>query len=412
MTVERPASIVDLLQNPWVRIALEAIGVVLALWLIRELSGVLTPLLIGLALAYMLDPLVNLLTARKYGRRWAVTLVFGTGALVLLATLVIGVPKTWQEGSYLYRVALIGDDWQDLNKNKVWEPGEALIKDYNGNGRGDPSHYVAVNEYLVRKGWLQADPDQPDTNWARSIEAWFNKEIGKYANAFASDDRTILSRIGDIIGKLTWWVLTLLLIPIYGYFFSLNLPRVSAVIKSHIPIQHRERTLRIMHQIHQVVGAFFRGRVVICLVLGALSITGFSIARVQSFLLLGALMGFATAIPLATGLVMIPVLMLLYLGGADPWQYWVALSVFLTVQALEPLLISVIMGKGVEMHPVLVLVAILAFGSLLGAVGVLLAVPLAATARILIFEFVYPHLRQMAGLDTVPVQNEPPLIQD
>jgi len=120
---------------------------------------------------------------------------------------------------------------------------------------------------------------------------------------------------------------------------------------------------------------------------------------VPSFLVLGLLMGLATAIPLAPGVFMVPVCVLLYLANPEPWQYWTAGITYLLIQGLEPVLIAAIMGKGVEMHPVLIVVAIFAFGTLLGGVGVVLAVPLAATARILGREFVYPQVRRLAGLD-------------
>jgi predicted PurR-regulated permease PerM len=189
------------------------------------------------------------------------------------------------------------------------------------------------------------------------------------------------------------------LIPVYGYFFSLHLYRVSEVVASHIPMRERQRTLRILSEINAVVGAFFRGRLLICGILGVLATIGFGIAQVPSFLFLGLLMGLATAIPLASGLVLIPVCMLLYLTGPETYQFWIVGITYVVVQGLEPLLIAGIMGKGVEMHPVVILVAIFAFGALLGAMGVLLAVPLAATARILVREFVYPHVRRLAGLD-------------
>ncbi len=91
---------------------------------------------------------------------------------------------------------------------------------------------------------------------------------------------------------------------------------------------------------------------------------------------------------------------LLYLSSAESWQYYVAALTWVTVQGLEHVLLLVIMGKGVEIHPVLIIVSILSFGSLFGAPGVLLAVPLAATARILVREFIYPVVRRMAGLPT------------
>jgi predicted PurR-regulated permease PerM len=402
-----PGNIIEVLRNPWVHLALELLLVAALVWLLRELSGVLTPLLIGLVLAYMLDPIVTWLAGRRLRRSVASTVVFGTGALLLVGGLVIGIPTAWQEGRNLYRMAFVGDDWNDKNDDGVWQKEEEgpLTEDWNHNGVRDPSHFQALRDLLVRKGWVKADDPSAvqakRPEWANSFDPqhWLNKEFDKIAAAFSANDRSIITQVGSAIGALGWWFLTVLLIPIYAYFFSLHLPAVSAVITSHIPAAHRERTLRILSQIHQVVGAFFRGRIVVCFILSALAIVGFAVARVPSSWMLGLLMGFGTAIPLAAGLTLIPVAMLLYLSGADPSQYYIAITTFIVIQGLETLLISIVMGKGVEMHPVLVLVAILAFGSLLGAVGILLAVPLAATARILIREFVYPELRRLAGLD-------------
>ena len=215
----------------------------------------------------------------------------------------------------------------------------------------------------------------------------------------AADGRTVFAKVTGFLSAVGYWLLLVVLVPVYGYFFSLHLQAVSQGIAAHIPLQERDRTLRILSEINAVVGAFFRGRLVICGVLGLLSMIGFGIAGVPSFIFLGLVMGLATAIPLASGLVLVPVAMLLYLADAQAYQFWIAGGTYLVVQVLEPVLIAAIMGKGVEMHPVLIVVAIFAFGTLLGGVGVLLAVPLAATARILFREFLYPHVRRLAGLD-------------
>jgi predicted PurR-regulated permease PerM len=407
--MERPPHIADLLKNPWVRIGLELAIVVAIVWLLHRLQGVLTPLLVGLVLAYMLDPLVNLLTAgknRHFSRLFASTVVFGTGGLLLLATLLIGVPRAWQEGAHLYRIALIGDEWNDVNQDGAWQEGEQLFVDHNQNSRGDPSNLTSLHAWLRQRGLLKTDEESTDAEAKES--AWFKafdpeKLRAQWWDALVTSVQSQaggpLAKIGAILGNIGWWMLTLLLIPVYGYFFSVHLPHVSQVIVSHIPSRHRDKTVSILSQIHQVVGAFFRGRMLICLILGVLAVIGFSVAGVRSALVLGLLLGLATAIPLAVNIIMIPVFALLYLNGADPWQYWVAGGTFVLIQGLEPLLITVIMGKGVELHPVIVLVAILAFGTLMGPVGILLAVPLAATARILLREYLYPQLRQMAGLD-------------
>jgi predicted PurR-regulated permease PerM len=312
---------------------------------------------------------------------------------------------------------VLGDACEDADGDGKWEPVEKIIRDLNGNGAVDPPWLKRAHEALVQRGFLgdgesrqpsgiegEAEPagskaaadDVPDFN----PTAWIRAEVQTMVQGFRSGDRTALHKATDAFKRVTYWLAVIVLIPTYGYFFSLNLPLVSRVILDHVPQAHRERTLRILAEINQVVGAFFRGRIAICVMLGILAGVGFAIAHVPSWLVLAGIMGIATAIPLAAIFVMVPVCLLLYLSGADSWQYVAVGVTYLAVQGLEPVLVAVIMGAGVEMHPVILIVAILAFHALFGAAGALLAVPLAATARILLREFLYPQVRRMAGLDT------------
>ncbi len=405
--MQQPRNIIEVFKIPWVRILLEAAGVIAAFWLLAKLSGVITPVLVGLVLAYMLDPLVTWIARKGIPRRWAVGTVFGGGVLLIIATLAVGVPMAWHEGARIYRIAFIGDEWKDqpaldgAPANGRWDAGEPLIRDLNRNGAGDPPQYLVARRFLAAKGIIQEEPTEvgaegngaTPTPSALDPDRWLKQQLNAY------EGRDLLGRAQALLGGIGFWVLNLILVPIYGYFFSLNLSRVSVTIAEHIPLALRERTLRILSEIHASVGAFFRGRLAICGILGVISAIGFGIAGVPSFLVLGLLMGLATAIPLAPGVFMVPVCVLLYLANPEPWQYWTAGITYLLIQGLEPVLIAAIMGKGVEMHPVLIVVAIFAFGTLLGGVGVVLAVPLAATARILGREFVYPQVRRLAGLD-------------
>ncbi|HYE07564.1 MAG TPA: AI-2E family transporter [Planctomycetota bacterium] len=405
--MEPRRNLFDLFANPWVRMALEALAIVAVFWLLHRLSAVLTPLLVGLVLAYILDPLVTFMTRRRFGRTAAASLVFGSGGLVLIACFALAVPMAWQEGTYLYRVAIQGDRWEDRDGDGVAQPAE-MTRDLNRNGQVDPSSVTQLKRFLEAKGWLKRPDveavDEPVKSGPAGFDPdeWLRTWFTRVTDSLRNNTGDWFGNVGGFLGAVGYWLLTLLLVPIYAYFFSINLPRVSRTITEHIPIAHRDRTLRILAEINRSVGAFFRGRIAVCAVLGVVAVVGFAISGVPSFLVLGVIMGVGTAIPLAAGLVLVPVAALLYLDGASGWQYVVAGSTYLAVQALEPVLITVIMGKGVEMHPVLVLIAILAFGSLLGAIGVLLAVPLAATARILMREFLYPHVRRLAGLDQEP----------
>jgi predicted PurR-regulated permease PerM len=409
--------VLDLLKHPWARVVLEALGILVFFWLITRLSDVLTPVLIGLVLAYILDPVVNLLVRRGCRRRLAVSVIFGSALILLLGALGFGIPKAWHEGKILYQSAVYDDVWDDADGDGNWEPGERLTRDYNGNGRGEHSYLRTLHDSLVAHGIISEEHEAP----AKTVPApadgaeaphaaaeeipdfepqvWLKQQVRAISRSLAGGDRGPLRKTLDVFGKVGYWLMVLVLIPTYGYFFSLNLPLVSRTIIDHVPAKHRERTLRIFAEINQVVGAFFRGRIAICLILGVVAGIGFAIAHVPSWLVLAAVMGVATAIPLAPILVLVPVALLLYLSGAEQSQYLIAGLTYLAVQGLEPVLVAVIMGAGVEMHPVILIVAILAFGALLGPSGALLAVPLAATARILTREFLYPQVRRMAGLD-------------
>lgn len=407
---DQPRGVRDLIKHPWARVVLELGGLVLFFWLLARLGDVLTPVLIGLVLAYMLDPLVTWMSKRGFSRRVAVTLVFGTGALLLLGGLGVGIPKAWKESRELYQGAVLGDTWEDANADRKWTPDEKLRRDLNGNGVADEPYLRRLSRILVERGIINApvrdakerepgatpaDDDDTDVDPV----AWVKDQAKGMVAAYRAGDHRVVDKAKSVLGNIGYWLLALLLIPVYGFFFSLNLPLVSRTIMDHVPLRHRDRTLRIFSEINVVVGAFFRGRLIICLILGVIAAAGFGIARVPSWIVLGLLMGVGTAIPLAAGLTLVPACGLLYLSGADTWQYVAVVATYIIVQGLEPVLIAVIMGAGVEMHPVILIVAILAFGTLLGAPGILLAVPLAATARILMREFVYPHMRRMAGLD-------------
>lgn len=397
--MQAPRNIIELFKIPWVRIVLEALGIVAALWVLHALSAVLTPVLIGLVLAYMVDPLVTWVAKHRVPRSWAVGAVFGGGALLIAGVLALGVPLAWHEGQRIHRIGFLGDSYNDTSADGQWQEGEPLTRDWDGDGRYDPSQYQVLTRWLEQRGWLQRGNDEPESG---SPLAGLDpqKQVSEWVSQLtAADGRTIFSKVMGFFSSVGYWLLMVILIPIYGYFFSLHLHAVSQRLAAHIPLRQRDRTLRILAEINVVVGAFFRGRLVICGLLGVCAMIGFALAGVPSAIFLGLIMGLATAIPLASGLVLVPVLMLLYLSGAESDRYWIVGITYVVVQALEPVLIAAIMGKGVEMHPVLIVVAIFAFGALLGAVGVLLAVPLAATARILFREFLYPHVRRLAGLD-------------
>lgn len=204
--------------------------------------------------------------------------------------------------------------------------------------------------------------------------------------------------------------LNLVLIPIYAFFLCLAMPTIRATLKAYIPIKGHDRTLRIVQRIERAVAAFFRGRLIVCIICAFLTWIGFAILQIPYAALFGLLIGLATAIPLAGLVFLVPAILLTVIEGGDAVTLRVimAIVVYGGVQTLEATLLTpTIMGKEVELHPVLLIVALLLCGSLLGILGLILAVPIAATVRIFAREFFLPHIREAAGVpDTMALQRK------
>ena len=162
-----------------------------------------------------------------------------------------------------------------------------------------------------------------------------------------------------------------------------------------------ERWLRIIHEIEQAVAAFFRGRLIVCLICGLLVWVGFAIIGVPYAAVFGLLIGLATAVPLAGLLFLVPAILLTVLDGGDAVLLRVSMvvAVYTVVQALEmTVLTPTIMGREVELHPVLLIASLVFLGNLMGVFGLILAVPIAATARILSREFLLPRLKMLGAV--------------
>lgn len=215
------------------------------------------------------------------------------------------------------------------------------------------------------------------------------------------------------LGAISGFMIDVLLVPIYAFFLILAMPAIRSGIRDTVPSRHRDSTLRIIREIERAVSAFFRGRLIICLVCACVGVAGFLLiqlfgCKVPYGILFGVLLGLVTPIPLAGIVVIAPALGLTMIQpGAGPVDAVLVLVVYGSVQAAEAVLIPVILGREVEIHPVWLIIALLLCGKVLGVLGLILAVPIAATVRILGREYLWPRLRAWAAKGVEAVQPPP-----
>ncbi len=208
--------------------------------------------------------------------------------------------------------------------------------------------------------------------------------------------------------------LDVLLVPIYAFFLLIAMPSIRNGVHHYLPDWHRSQLLRIVRDIEKVVAAFFRGRLIVCMIcatltyLGFLAV-GFSGTGVPYAVLFSLFIGLATAIPLAGLLFLVPALIMTGLDGGSGLTVALVISVYVVVQVLETVVLTpTIMGREVELHPVTLIIALLLCGKLLGILGLILAVPIAATCRIVAREFFWPWLTGYVTTIRPAVQAMPP----
>jgi predicted PurR-regulated permease PerM len=157
-------------------------------------------------------------------------------------------------------------------------------------------------------------------------------------------------------------------------------------VDSWIPVQHRDTVRQLAREVDAAIAGFVRGQTAVCLILGSFYAIGLTLAGLNFGLLIGLAAGIVTFIPYVgsmTGLVVS-----VGVAIAQFWPEWTSivtvLGVFLVGQFIEGNILSPkLVGESVGLHPIWVIFALLAFGYLFGFVGLLVAVPLAATIGVL-----------------------------
>ncbi|HKX46873.1 MAG TPA: AI-2E family transporter, partial [Planctomycetota bacterium] len=187
-------------------------------------------------------------------------------------------------------------------------------------------------------------------------------------------------------------------VPIYAFYLLFELPAIHAALERWTPVRQRARAVRIAVRIGEVLAAYLRGRLLVSAIKGALLAVGLFAVGVPYSLLLGFLGGLLSIVPYVGGLIAFALAAVVALSAHPLLQaLGLTLLVFVVVEALEGyVLMPKILGRDLGLSDVAVLFALTAGGAAFGLFGVLLALPLAATVKILFVELVAPSLEDWA----------------
>lgn len=365
-------------QIQWVRDLFLVVAVISGVWLGYAMRDITIPLLVALLLAYLFEPLISYLSQHPQFPLGRVAVISGILTMLVagvLVTLAISIPMVISQTSTLV------DDIQD---GKLREQLEQVTQQYAPESVRD--------EIVETLAFLPSSEDiSTDTTSSQGL-------------------MRIAQKTGDvalgILGSVVRFGILAVLIPFYFFFFSLWFPQVVAFARGCIPDDNKSHVEGLLGKMDAAVAGFVRGRIVIAFIMAILLATGWMIVGVPYAIVLGIAVGVFCAVPFL-GLIGIPLTVgLLFLDqlGVDEAQRMVwwgiilwPVLVFAIVQALDGwVLTPLIAGKATNLDPVTIFVAVLAGGSVLGAYGMLLAIPVAACIKILIQESLLPNVHAWA----------------
>ncbi|MDP7008734.1 MAG: AI-2E family transporter [Phycisphaerales bacterium] len=387
----RDVSKLHLWQIQWVRDSFLILAVIAGVWIGYVMRDITVPLLVALLLAYLFEPLISFLEHHQKFPLGRIPTIVGILTIVttfVLIVLVLTVPMVISQTS-----SLVGD----VTNGKLRSQLEHVTEKYAPEDlRADIEQTLAYLPSAEKDANI--DDSQADVVQTQSEnEALMN--IAKQTSDVAL----------NVLGGIVRFGMLAVLIPFYFFFFSLWFPDVVKFARSLVPDDGREELESLLAKMDAAVAGFVRGRIVIAIIMGAVLAAGWMIVGVPYAILLGIAIGFLCAVPFL-GLIGIPVSVgLLFLDQlgvpeASRMTWWGILLwptlVFGIVQALDGwILTPLIAGKATNLDPVTIFVAVLAGGSVLGAYGMLLAVPVAACIKISLQEIVLPNIRAWAQGD-------------
>ncbi len=330
-----------------VRMVISTISIIGILFLIKYLSSVLIPFFIAVFIVYLLNPLVlffqNRMRIRKRILAVLITLILLVGSLIILSMLLI--PQFINE---MIRMANLIHAYITQVDYKTLLPGK-------------------IDLYL--KDFLEKN----------EIEKYFNPE--NVTLIFRKASEHIWSFVTGSFHFLSA-ILGLMIIFLYVSFLLVDFNSIDDNWPNLIPEKHRSLAKEIVNDLKEGMDTYFRAQGLIALIVGVLFSIGFSIIGLPLAIMIGMFIGFLNLVPYLQLAGLIPALLLALLKALETGHtFWhealLVIIVVSVVQLIQDLYLTPkIMGKAYGLNPAMILLSLSIWGSLLGFIGLLLALPL------------------------------------
>lgn len=319
---------------------------VFLLWIFR---GILLPFVAGMALAYLLDPVADLLEKWKISRFFATVIVLSLVILLFIGVVLIAAPLIIQQ---------VVD----------------LVQRFPG--------YVDQIQTLFNQ-WAPKIYEKIGAERASQMQGTLEQLVTNAAGMLGGLSAQVMQSGLAIVNALSLLVVT----PVVAFYLLFDWDRMVGAAQKLLPLDHREEIIGVFQEIDQAMSGVIRGQGSVIVLLSIFYATTLGLTGLNFGLAIGVIAGVLSFIPyvgaLVGGLLAVGVAIVQF--GVDGIMVWAVLIVFLIGQFLEGnVLYPKLVGSSIGVHPVWLMFALFAFAFIFGAVGALLAVPMAAIAGVLI----------------------------
>lgn len=323
------------------------IGLIVFYYIAHRLNWILTYFSIALFLAYFFTPLHNFLINKRIRKPISVLIIF----LIILAFTIFLIffiiPNTINELNQLYReIPGLLSSFQNLLLS--FEPIFDRIMDSD------------------------------------NLESFIKDIFSEIQRGLLIFSRTAIFTISSFVTKFG---LGIIIIPFILYYLLIDIDLFKDNLLIFVSPRNKDNFREVVKEIDRIMSNFIRGRLIVCFIVGALITIGLYFLKIKFFLIIGIASGLLNFIPYL-GPVVGWVLSLFFVFGKS-WPVFIAVTIlFLVVNQIEAFWLNPkILGKELGLHPLTVIFSVLIFGGLLGFLGVLFAIPLAATIKVITYRY-------------------------
>jgi predicted PurR-regulated permease PerM len=352
---------------------------------ISFLQPVLIPVAVAAILAFLLEPVVQFFMRLRFSRIWSILTVYALFAGFFLGLLVYIVPPAYRQGGEMVR------DFPGYLQRT-----EALAtRTLEGLQR-----FTEIDPFRDREEPLSPG-DQMGAMVGKSIRdagAWLQQKLPDLA---VGSGRFLQRSLGGFLGVFGF-LLSLILVPIFLFFFLRDSPSIAENWSRYLPLRAsplKSEIVSLVGEINTYLISFFRGQLLVSLIDGFLIAVALLILGLDFAIVIGIMVGFLGLIPyLGMMICWIPAVIIAAAQFGDWFHPALVTLIFILANNLEGIFIAPkIVGESVGLHPLTVILSVLAWSLILGGLlGAILAVPLTATLKVLLKRYFWDRPSSIA----------------